>query len=113
MNYDRIADPHLRQGAKNRDLLPTEADFKGKKGYSRRYRKDGSYSWRYRFKPNENGRLTKEAQEVGALMHGFNLAEMERQSAKAGAPGAYAGRGKWTERIVYHGDGTTTVLRRG
>lgn len=113
MNFDRISDPHIRQGAINRTLLPTEADFKGKKGYRRRYRKDGSYTWRYRFKPNENGKLTKEAVEVGERMRGFNVAEMERQSARTGAPGAYAGRGKWTERTIYHSDGSTTVERRG
>jgi len=64
--------------AKAQALKPTEAEFIGKKGYSRRYRKDGSYTWRYRFKPNLNGVKTKEQQEVESLMRPFHRADTER-----------------------------------
>ena len=45
-----------------------EKDFQGLPGYARRYRKDGTYEWRYRFRPNAYGRPTKEAERVRDLM---------------------------------------------
>ena len=59
-------------------LKPTEDQFVGKQGYQRRYRKDGSYTWSYRWRPNINGVKTKEQKEVDALMQPFQRADSER-----------------------------------
>lgn len=60
-------------------LKPTEADFAGKPGYSRKYKPGGGYDWSYKFRPNEDGKLTNEAQEVGEMMSNFNRVSLEHQ----------------------------------
>ena len=78
----------IREGAKNRALLPTENAFKGKPGYRQKKAKvwrtgvgwvDG-YEWSYGFKPNENGKITRAASEVGEMLKPFSRAEVERQA---------------------------------
>lgn len=59
-------------------LRPTESDFAGKKGFKRRYRKDGSYEWRYRYKPNDHGKVTREGAEVQEMLRPFQRADIER-----------------------------------
>jgi hypothetical protein len=71
---------------KNNKLKPTESDFKGKKGYKRTYRPDGSYEWSYSFTPNENGKKTKEAQEVGEALKPWQRAEVERMARRPVKP---------------------------
>ncbi len=59
-------------------LLPVEADFIGRKGYSRKYRPDGSYEWRFRYRPNVNGKATKTQEEMVQRMRPFMRADVER-----------------------------------
>jgi len=61
-------------------LLPREADFIGRKGYSRRFREDGSYSWRYRFQQNDRGKRTAAGHEVLERMTPFMRADTERHA---------------------------------
>jgi hypothetical protein len=61
-------------------LLPKESDFKGRKGYSRKYRADGTYEWKYSYTTNVGGKLTNEAHEVLERMRPFAKADTERHS---------------------------------
>lgn len=61
-------------------LLPREAEFIGRKGYSRRYREDGSYEWRFRFQQNDKGKRTKVGAEVLDRMKPFMRADTERHA---------------------------------
>ena len=79
---------HIEEGAKNRELLPLMSEFKGRPGYKEQAAKvwrtgvgfvDG-YETRYSFPPNRDGKLTKQASEVGEAMAPFNRAELERQA---------------------------------
>ena len=75
-----IREPELAEMRKARSLMPGEDQYVGKKGYARKYREDGSYEWRYRFQPNEGGRLTREAHEVGEHIAPFVRADHERHT---------------------------------
>jgi hypothetical protein len=83
-------------------LKPTEQDFKGKPGYWRKYRPDGSYDWGYRFRPNDgHGNLTPEGAAVQEMMRPFQVADTERHAALQGR----------TDRIaVKDGDGRVQYL---
>lgn len=74
-----------------RALLPGEAQFKGRKGYKKRYcfNADGTprrsiydghhvHEWRYDYKTNEKGKLTREASEVLEMMRPFSKADVAR-----------------------------------
>jgi hypothetical protein len=61
-------------------LRPTEDQFKGKPGYTRTYGADGSYEWQYEYKPNDNGKPTREGAEVAELLRPFQQADSERHS---------------------------------
>lgn len=63
-----------------RKLLPTEKDFIGRPGYERKYNRDGSgrYKWRFRFRPNVDGKWTKEGAEVLERMRPFWKKDNER-----------------------------------
>ena len=64
-----------------------EEPYIGKRGHYRKYREDGSYTWGYRFQPNEGGRLTREARHVGEAEGPQIRAEAEYHSAtQAGLP---------------------------
>jgi len=72
-------------------LLPTEADFKGRKGYWRRAKMvedesgkivpdpSGRYDWGFKFRPNVNGKFTSTGGEVLERMRPFMRADTERQ----------------------------------
>ena len=75
---------HVDAIAKTRRLLPTEADVisvLGMKGHKRKYRKNGSYTWTHDLRPNDHGKLTREASGVKELMSPFQKADVERHSA--------------------------------
>lgn len=61
-------------------MLPVESDFIGRKGYSRRYRADGTYEWRFRYRPNVNGKPTGTQSEVVERMRPFMRADTERHA---------------------------------
>lgn len=65
-------------------LRPKESDFIGRPGYRRKYRPDGSYEWRYRFKPNDHGKLTREAHEVGEMLAPSMHADADRSAKRSG-----------------------------
>lgn len=60
--------------------LPREADFIGRKGYSRRYRPDGSYTWKWKFQQNDKGKRTRDGAEVLDRMTPFMKADTERHA---------------------------------
>lgn len=66
-------------------LKPTEADFTGKPGHWRKYRADGTYEWGFKFRPNEDGKLTRDAEMVGEMFRPHNRAALEHQSLKKAA----------------------------
>lgn len=76
LTHEQVADVGRCQA-----LLPTEAQFVGKKGYKRKYRADGTYEWRYRYTTNHKGKLTREANEVLEMMRPFSKADTDRHSA--------------------------------
>lgn len=94
----------LQEIGRTNALKPKESDFIGKKGYRRYYRKDGSYSWRYKFAPNDgHGRLTKEATEVGEMMKPYQRADIERAAKLNRWPGEYGVATKpWRGGAVCH-----------
>jgi hypothetical protein len=56
-----------------------ESDYKGKKGYwNKGSREDGTYQWGYKFKPNDNGKPTKEFNEVLEMQKPFIEADEAR-----------------------------------
>lgn len=63
-----LTSEQVAENASVRSKLPTERDFKGKKGYWRKYRPDGSYEWGCRFRPNADGKRTNAASEVLEMM---------------------------------------------
>ena len=74
-----------RELGKARRLRPTESDFKGKRGYWKKYtggkNSDGTphYEWGYKFKPNDgHGKLTKAASSVWEAMLPSVRADNER-----------------------------------
>jgi len=90
---DRELTPQaVRDRERVQRLKPKEDDFKGKKGYERYHvvevggqrvkvqgeAPDGSYKWAYHFKPNDHGKLTREAAEVGEMLRPFQRADIER-----------------------------------
>jgi hypothetical protein len=68
----------VKEKAACEKLLPTEKDFAGRPGYSRKYRPDGTYEWKYSYRPNVDGKLTKEGGEVIERMKNFTRADSER-----------------------------------
>jgi hypothetical protein len=74
-----------KEVARIQSLTPPEEAFKGKRGYQRKYDKNGRYKWRYRYKSNENGKLTREGAEVQEMLMPSLRASSERQ-AKHKAP---------------------------
>ena len=76
-----ITPEEVKSGAEAHKKKPTEADFKGKPGYWKKYKPDGSYEWGYKYTPNDgHGKLTKEAQEVHEMMTPFNHAAVEHRA---------------------------------
>ena len=96
-------------------LKPTEAEFIGRPGYSRKYRKNGSYKWKYDFTPNDgHGKLTREAEEVGDMMTPFNDAATEHQAAVQGrAPKAALRDASGTVQYVDPPIADATAARNG
>lgn len=77
-----VREADIAEQTRVRKLAPTESEYVGRPGYERKYREDGSYTWRYRFRPNEGGRLTREASEVGEHMAPFVQADAERHAKR-------------------------------
>ena len=74
-------------------LAPTEDDVKGKPGYSRTYREDGSYEWHYTHEQNDShGKLTSAGHEAQEMMQPFLEANTERMAARSVATPAVAMR---------------------
>lgn len=71
---------HVADLAKNEKLKPKEEHFIGRKGYERKYRPDGSYKWRYKFKPNDQGKETREGAMVKEMLRPWQRAEAERSA---------------------------------
>lgn len=91
MSARELSQEVLKQTREGNRAGAQEKDFQGLPGYSRRYRKDGSYEWRYRFRPNAYGRPTKEAERVRDLMLpsfkvGTKRAALMAQAAAAAGP---------------------------
>lgn len=84
MTDDRAMTPEqFREYDRVSRLRPKESDFIGKPGYKRTYRKDGTYSWRYRYKPNHGeNRPTKESAEVWERMKPFVAADTARKLSR-------------------------------
>ena len=73
-----ITHAEIKERARINRLKPTESMFKGRKGYYRKYRPNGSYEWGYNFTPNDgHGRLTKQAHEVAEAMQPFTRSSTE------------------------------------
>lgn len=74
----------IKDKAEVRKLLPTEKDFIGRPGYERKYTGgvdcDGKprYKWRFRYRPNVDGKWTKTGGEVLERMRPFMKADTER-----------------------------------
>ncbi len=85
---DHFAGPaELAEIRKANHLKPTEADFRGKKGYYRKYNSDGSYKWGYKYKPNDGGKPTKEGAMVLDMLRPGMKADAERnEKAQAAIP---------------------------
>ena len=110
-------------------LKPKESDFMGKKGYRRKYNPDGSYQWRYRFKPNDGRKATREFNETVEMMRPFSRAAVELSSREQAKQPKVAmrdlngnvqniaphladkvARGGW--RHAFMGRGTVTMVAR-
>lgn len=90
------ADRIKRIVAENR-AKPTESDFKGKPGFWRQYRADGSYEWGWKYQPNDgHGKLTKASHEVLEMMR----PSMQMQQNRIGGPGQYPGLGLRRKRMM-------------
>lgn len=74
----------IKDKASVRKLLPTEKDFIGRPGYERKYTGELNhsgepiYKWRYKYRPNVDGKWTKEGGEVLERMRPFMKADSER-----------------------------------
>lgn len=73
-----VSTEQVSQLAQVNKLRPKESDFIGKPGYERKYAKDGTYKWRYKFRPNDNGKLTREGAEVQERLRPFQEADTNR-----------------------------------
>ena len=86
----RLTVEEVREIGQERKLLPTEADFRGRKGYWRqpklvRYEDgtvapdpSGAYEWGFRYRPNVNGKKTGTQHEVEQRMAPFSRSAVER-----------------------------------
>lgn len=63
--------------------LPREDWFIGKKGYRRTYRPDGTYTWEYRHRPNDGGKLTHAGAEGVEMLKPWLEASANRQAKVA------------------------------
>ena len=88
----------LRDKASLNKLRATEKDVVtafGDNRVERKFRKNGSYSWRVKLKQNDgHGKVTADGHKMRELMTPWAQADTERVSRDRGLPGAYAGRGK-------------------
>lgn len=80
MSERRMTPQQVSDIGKCQSLLPTESDFKGKRGYWRKYRSDGSgrYEWGFKFRPNVDGKRTRAGQAVVEMMAPFSEADSRR-----------------------------------
>jgi hypothetical protein len=88
----------VRERAKLNGLKATEKDVAAAFGESRierKFRKNGSYSWRVKLNQNDgHGKVTADGHKMRELMTPWARADTERVAKVQGFPGAYSGRGK-------------------
>lgn len=90
MSKEAIGRAELNDIGRVNALKPTREQFKGRKGYWEKPKKNGGFEWGYDFKPNDGqGKLTKEAAEVGEMMRPSMKADLERAADLNGWPGEY------------------------
>jgi hypothetical protein len=81
MNINEVTPGQLEERKAAVKKRPRESDFIGKPGYSRTYNDDGSYSWRYQFRPNDgHGKPTREGAEAIEMMRPSIAADTERNA---------------------------------
>lgn len=93
---DRIENPIVRERAKLETLKPTLDAFKGMKGFRHQVKrdKDGKVlRQRYRFKANDHGKLTPQAEAVRELHKPYWESKLALEARLRNLPGDYGLKG--------------------
>lgn len=84
MSTRTVTVEQVREVGRCQRMLPTESDFKGRKGYWKKPKDsanpDGPYDWGFRYRPNVNGKPTKTQQEMLSRFKPFMRADTERHA---------------------------------